>query len=269
MQHIKNVIPTFNIIAETKLNEEGFRAFFSNIKPNLFTSFEEKNRTKVSDIEKLVESIGHTCEILNSDATNNNKEYINYILKTEPDILNHCVVTIAFNNVSQTFIDKLHRFHTKMEIHQRELSNEELKFWLLPTYEDNEELALKFAELFQSYGTLKNTLENDLKKNASRNVNKDLECIKRLLPNTYALDAIVSSNIITWRNMCIKYTDFQYDDEIRYIFLFLAKTFKQKYQNVFNNVICIEQNGTLLGLDSLKTNGKIWRTVKLGVSKEA
>jgi hypothetical protein len=263
MQHIKNVIPSFNIIAETKLNEEGFRAFFSKSKPNFFTSFEEKNKTKISDCEKLIEATGQICDILESDRTPDNRQYIAAMLDNCPDILNHAFVTVAFNNVSQTFIDKMHKMHAKIEVSQRELTNEELKFWLLPTYEDNEELALKFAELFQSYGTLKVTLEEDLKKHKERDIVKDLECIKRLLPNTYALDAVITANIMTWKNIALKYTDYMYDDEVRYVLLFLAKALKQRYQNIFYNIGCMEKTGLKLGLDSLKTNGKIWRTVKL------
>lgn len=264
MQHIKNIIPTFHIIAETKLNEEGVRSFFNKSDPSFFTSLDEKNKNKISDNEKLIEAIGNICDVLPSGRMNN-KEYLDIVSTTSPDLLNHSFVTVAFNNVSQTFIDKLHRMHTKIEVHQRELTDEELKFWLLPTYAEHETLAFRFAELFDSYGTLKVKLEEDFAKTPDRNADKDLECIKRLLPNTYALDAVVTANLLTWKEMFIKYTDFICDDEIRYILLFLAKTFKQKYANVFQTMRLVEESGAVLGLDSLKTDGKIWRHTKITI----
>jgi hypothetical protein len=263
MQHIKNVLPTFYIIAETKINEDGVRGFFNKEKPSFFTSLEEKNKIKISDSEKVVETIGNICRIIPSEHMKNNKEYVLVVNDNFPSLLNHTHVTVAFNNVSQTFIDKLHRMHAKIEIHQRELEKEELKFWLLPTYEDNEKLAFRFAELFESYGTLKAKLEEELKNNSSRNIEKDLDSIKRLLPNTYALDAVVTANLSTWKEIIIKYTDFIYDDEIRYVLLFLAKAFKQKYANLMQKVVLIEKSGNNIGLDSLKIDGKIWRTSKI------
>ena len=263
MQHIKNVIPTFNIIAESKINEEGIRAFFSKSKPNFFTNLEEKNKIKISDGEKLVETVGNVCDVLHSERTKTNKEYVSYINSNAPEMLSHTFVTIAFNNVSQIFLDKLHRMHAKIEIHQRELGKEELKFWLLPTYDDDKDLAYRFAELFESYGNIKEKLETELASKKDRIEEKDLECIKRLIPNTYALDAVVTTNLLVWKELMIKYTDLQYDDEIRYILLFMAKSFKQKYANVFQNIMITDQSGNTLGLDSLKTDGKIWRVSKV------
>lgn len=263
MQHIKNVIPTFHIIAESKINEEGIRAFFSKSKPDFFTNLEEKNKIKISDGEKLIEAVGNVCDVLHSERTKNNKEYLSYVNSHANEMLNHTFVTVAFNNVSQTFLDKMHRMHAKIEIHQRELGKEELKFWLLPTYDDDKDLAFRFAELFESYGTLKVKLETDLASKKERVEEKDLECIKRLLPNTYALDAVITTNILVWKELMIKYTDLQYDDEIRYILLFMAKAFKQKYANVFQNIMITDQTGNTLGLDSLKTDGKIWRVSKV------
>ena len=263
MHYIKNVVPTFHIIAETKLNEEGVRAFFSRINPKFYTNLEEKNKVEISDSEKLIETVGNICHIIPSDRTQSNKDYLTGIDKSIPDLLKHTSVTIAFNNVSQTFIDKMHRMHANIEVHQRELEVEELKFWLLPTYADDKELAIKFAELFESYGTLKAKLESELAKKGSRNISKDLESIKRLLPNTYAIDAVITTNLFVWRDIIVKYTNFEYDDEIRYILLFLAKVFKQKYANVFQNLTLIEESGNIIGLDSLKQDGKIWRTSRI------
>ena len=264
MEHIKNIIPTFQIIAETKINEEGVRAFFEQSNPKFFTSLEEKNKIKISDSEKIIETIGTICNSLPAPAKDN-KVYIGLANKMALELANHTVVTIAFNNVSQTFIDKLHRMHAKLEIHQRELENEKLKFWLLPTYADDKELALQFADFFESYGTLKVKLEEALMKKEDRNIEKDLESIKRLLPNTYALDAVVTTSLLVWKNIIIKYTDLQYDDEIRYILLFLAKTFKQKYANFFQDLALVEKSGNIIGLDSLKLDGKIWRTSRITI----
>jgi hypothetical protein len=262
MEHIKNIIPTFHIIAETKLCEEGVRAFFNLSKPRFFTNLDEKNKVKVSDSEKTIEVVGNICNILQSERTGNNKEYVELINKHFPELGSHTFVTIAFNNVSQTFIDKIHRMHAKVEIHQRELGNEQLKFWLLPTYEDDKDLAYRFAELFESYGTLKTKLESDLA-NKNRNTSKDLESIKRLLPNTYALDCVVTTNLHVWKDIIVKYTDLNYDDEIRYILLFLTKVFKTKYQNVFEDLVLVEKSGNIIGIDSLKVDGKIWRDSKI------
>lgn len=264
MEHIKNVIPSFQIIAETKINEDGVRAFFGKSNPKFFTELDEKNKVKISDAEKVVETVGTICKLLPSNAKNN-KEYLYGVNVLAPDILSHTFITVAFNNVSQTFIDKLHRMHVKVEVHQRELENETLKFWLLPTYEDDKELAIRFAELFESYGTLKAKLEEELMKKDNRNIDKDLESIKRLLPNTYAIDAVVSTNLLVWRDIIVKYTDYVYDDEIRFILLFLAKTLKQKYANVFQNVVLVEKSGNIIGLDSLKVDGKIWRSSRITI----
>jgi thymidylate synthase ThyX len=262
MEHIKNIIPTFHIISETKLCEDGIRSFFNSIDPRFFTNLDEKNKAKVSDSEKLVECVGNICNYLHSGKTNGNKEYIAIVNKYFSELCCHTSVTIAFNNVSQTFIDKLHRMHAKLEIHQRELGKEQLKFWLLPTYEDDEELAYRFAQLFESYGTLKSTLESDLSKK-NKTTAKDNESIKRLLPNTYALDAVVTTNLQVWKDIIIKYTNLSYDDEIRYILLFLTKMFKQKYSNLFEDLVLVDKSDNIIGVDSLKVDGKIWRECKI------
>ena len=263
MLHIKNVLPTFFIIAETKIVEDGIRGFFNKTNPKFFTNLDEKNKVKISDNEKLVETIGNICNFLPSESTNNNKDYFVHTRNNFQNILKHTQVTVAFNNVSQCFIDKLHRMHAKIEIHQRELENEELKFWLLPTYEDDEELAFRFAELFESFGTLKQKLETDISSKANRNMEKDMESIKRLLPNSYALDAVVTTDLLTWREMFLEYTNFKYDDELRYVLLFVAKQFKLRYSNALHDLILVDKSDNILGLDSLKIDGKIWRNARI------
>ena len=262
MHHIKNVLPTFHIIAETKINEDGIRAFFKD-DPKFFTNLEEKNRNKVTDAEKLIEVIGNVVRKLSSNSTSNNKEYISRLKHIQLNILRHIHITVAFNNVSQIFIDKLYRMRVNMEINQRELEDEKLKFWLLPTFEDNEKLAFKFAEIFDSYGALKHNLEDELSKLKDRNVEKDIDCVKRLIPNTYALDAVVTTNLLTWIELILEYTDYHYDDEIRYVLLFLAKSLKQRYTNALSDLILVEKSNSTLGLDSLKIDGKIWRNAKI------
>lgn len=262
MQHIKNVLPTFYIIAETKINEDGIRAFFKD-DPKFFTNLEEKNRAKITDSEKLIEVVGNIVRKLPSNSTANNKDYIFKLKQIQSSILRHTHITVAFNNVSQTFIDKFYRMRVNMEIHQRELEDEKLKFWLLPTFEDNEKLAFKFAEIFDSYGALKQNLINELSKQKDRNVDKDIECVRRLIPNTYALDAVVTTDLLTWTEIILEYTDYQYDDEIRYVLLFLAKALKQRYSNALYDLILVEKGNSALGLDSLKIDGKIWRNAKI------
>lgn len=265
MQHIKNVLPSFHIIAETKLIEEGVRGFFNTSDQRFYTSLEEKNKNKITDVEKMVEVVGNISKKLPSRSVQNNREYINKIKSINEEILKHTQISIAFNNVSQTFIDLFYKMRNPIEITQRELEKEELKFWLLPTYEDDEKLAFKFAELFESYGKLKESLEVELAKKSERNAEKDFEAIKRLLPNTYALDAVMTSSLYTWREVIFEYTNFSYDDEIRYVLLFLAKTLKNRYQNAFHDLVLVDREGAILGLDSLKVDGKIWRNARVTI----
>jgi len=256
---IKNVIPTFQIIGETKLNNDSLRTLFNTFKPQFITSLEEKNKD-LSDIEKIIEALGNVCQMLFSERFHNNKEYISIINENFSFLLSHTYLTIVFKDVSQAFVDNLYKLKLPFNISQKKLKNEELKFWLLPTYEDEKELAFAFADTFKNYDNLRNQITDKLKTFPNRNGEKDLECIKRLLPNTYGVDCVVSSDLLSIKQL-LKYTEI--DDEYRYVLLFLYKELRNKFPNIFSNLVLVNKSGIIIGVDSLKTNSKIWRELSI------
>jgi hypothetical protein len=59
----------------------------------------------------------------------------------------------------------------------------------------------------------------------------------------------------------LKYTEI--DDEYRYVLLFLYKELRNKFPNIFSNLVLVNKSGSIIGVDSLKTNSKIWRELSI------
>jgi len=254
---IKNVIPQSFIISESFPNEEGIRSYFSQNKDNtFFTQLEEKNKTKVSSLEKTIEISGNVIEVLLSSDTKNNKEYLAQLKKvTNDSILDHAISTVAFLNVSNEVANKIISYGLHYQVSIKEFDNE-LRFWLTPQYMGNETTAKFYLDLFNGFAKLQDNLRE------KHNIT-DAREIKRLMPASYGVNALVTSGINKWKEIITKGTLLTEDQEVRYVLINLAKNFKNRHQSIFMNMMLEDSKGQKFGLDTLKSSDNAWLHYKV------
>jgi hypothetical protein len=249
---IKNSIPQSFVLSESFPNEEGIRGFFTHENNNsFFTSLEEKNKDKVSGLEKTTEVNGNALNVLKSVNTKNNKDYLIELRKLqEESILDHSTSTIVFLNVSNEFVNKLQSYQLHYNITRKDYDSE-LHFWLTPEYLGSKDASIFYLDLFNRFAKLKDTLKE--KYNIS-----DPREVKRLMPTSYGTNAIVTTGIKKWQEIITKATSFKEDTEMRFVFTNLAKNLKNRHQSLFMNIFIEDKQGKRFGFDTLKSSENAW-----------
>lgn len=256
MTTVKNFVPQSFILSESFPNEEGIRAYFSQNNDNSFyTSLEEKNKEKTSTLEKSVETTGNSLPVLNSSLIKNNKEYILQLRKEQlDDVLDHSTSTIVFTNVSNELVNRIQSYELHYQITRKEFNNE-LRFWLSPTYVPKE-LSLYYLDLYTKFANLKDTLQQKYKVT-------DLKEIKRLMPSSYGINAVITTGIKKWQEIITKGTRFSEESELRYVLINLSKNFRHKHATIFSNMSLEDKTGKRFGFDSLKSSDDAWLNYRI------
>jgi thymidylate synthase ThyX len=253
----KNVIPQSFILSESFPNEEGIRSFFTQSNQNgFFTSLEEKNKDKVSSVEKTIEVTGNTLNVLSSQVVKNNKEYIAQLKKLEQDaILDHSTSTVLFAGVSNDFVNKLQSYQLCYQITRKDFDNE-LQFWLTPEYLQSKEAAQFYAELYAQFANLKDKLQTHFKITDPRDV-------KRVMPSGYGTNAVATTGIRKWQEIITKGTAFKEDHETRFVLTALAKNFRNRHNTLFSNMLLENSEGKKFGMDTLKSSDDAWSKFRI------
>ncbi len=249
----KNVIPQSFILSESFPNEEGIRSYFTQINQNsFFTSLEEKNvgKEKVSPLEKTVEVAGNALNLLNSQNTKNNKEYLTKVKGIQDDILDHSVSTVLFAGVSNDFVNRLQSYQLCYQITRKDFDNE-LQFWLTPEYLNSKEAAMFYLELYTKFSNLKGTLKDKFGITDPREV-------KRVMPCGYGTNCIVTTGGKKWQEIITKGTIFKEDPEMRFVLTALAKNFRNRHQTLFSSMVLENKEGKRFGMDTLKSAEDAW-----------
>jgi hypothetical protein len=106
-------------------------------------------------------------------------------------------------------------------------------------------------------------LESELEKENAHLAEKIRSNIMRLLPVSTQFNLGINTSISSWRQLLIRASDFLSEDEMRYIFLNLAREFKTRYYSLFQDCVLEDIAGKQYGLDTLRTEDKAWYKYKL------
>jgi len=280
---VQNNIPKFYVIGDTKLNTQTFEKYLEEAgKSSIFKEWMKNNpeANKISSLEKQLELTGR-CFGVFSDLKANNAEYMKQILKNPYShfLLQQTNVNVFFENVSINFLFLIMRLQIdNLALINEKITLDKLGFWLPPMMDQpaQKEAALKFGltcnKLAQGIEELLTFYRyNVLEKENAAVAEKIRSNIMRLMPVSAQFNLGINTSIVSWRQLLIRATDFLSEDELRYVFLMLAREFKTRYYSVFQDCVLEDTAGKQLGLDSLRTgtDDKAWYKYKLKFKLEA
>jgi hypothetical protein len=272
---VENNLPKTYVVSDTKINTQTLEKLLADSnKSYLLKNWGENNKEpqKISSLEKHLEILGRYFELY-SDEKYDNTSYFKEVLKNNYSnfILQHANVNIVFTNISINFLMILLRLQeSNMALINNKLGFEKLGFWLPPIMDQNshKDASLKFGlacsnlaksidELLTYYNYSVISSEDNLLAEKLRSN------IVRLLPISTQLSLGINCSILAWRQLLIKCTDFSSEDELRYVFMNLAKDLKVRYYSLFQDCVLEDSAGKTYGLDTLKTDDKMWYRFKL------
>lgn len=253
---MKRVEPRAFIIAETKLTGE-LNDYIQYIgSPDWVPD-------QVSDGEILIEAAGRLCyrswEAYNPekpDATNpnvsrvrkGNYNYVGNLLAQEHgSVLEHCVVSVLFANVSRVFTHELvrHRLASYSQESLRYVRLNSLSVWFPEAFRGGFEKAI--TELFNSLETIQNTLFSWFKINEEKDfkVKKVLtSAFRRLAPIGLATNIIMTANLRTWRHVLTKRTAGGAEEEMQLVMRPIFYRLQEKYPSVFQDAV-VKEDGSI------------------------
>jgi hypothetical protein len=272
---VENNIPKFFVLGDTKLNTQTFESYLEdNGSKNFSAKWLNQNpdSNKISSSEKFVEYMGRMFSIYEHQEISNS-EYLKQVLANPYShyLLQQANINVLFKNISVNFLFLLLRTQIDgMNLINSKISLEKLGFWLPPSMEQvtQKEAALKFGlactglaqkieELMTFYSY------HALEKDSPQVAEKVRANMLRLMPLSTQFYLGVNLNILGWRQLLLKASDFLSEDELRFVFLFLAKEFKSRYYGFFQDCVLEDNQGNTFGLDTLKAEDLAWYKYKL------
>lgn len=243
--------PQVELIAETRLEEDGIRKYLSGV-----GATEYELDPEISDIENLVMVSGKACYKsfqvgLNPNVTkvrNDSLEYLDNINKVgHGSVIEHGSVTFAFWNVSRVFTHELvrHRAGTAMSQESlRYVRLTKLGFWIpeiLKTYDKDGEgvnlmvdtvkmLEEKQKQLAEIYG-IENIKDFSTKK-------KLTSAFRRIAPIGLSTAIIWTMNMRAARHLIQIRTSRHAEEEIRLVFDQVAKVLVSKFPGLLGDLKC-------------------------------
>lgn len=278
---VQNNIPKFYIVGDTKLNPQTIEKFLQESgKEGIMKKWIENNpeAQKISPLEKFLEINGRAFGI-HTDLKASNTEYMKEVLKNPYTqfLFQHANVNIFFQNVSLNFLFLMMRLQIdNLNLINEKITLDKLGFWLPPIMDQasQKEAALKFGvacgEMAQKIEELITYYNYHIieKENAAL-AEKIRSNIMRLMPISVQFNLGINTTILSWRQLLIRATDFLSEDEMRFIFLTLAKELKTRYYSIFQDCVLEDMSGKQYGLDSLRTEENAWYKYKLRFKLEA
>jgi hypothetical protein len=272
---ITNNIPKFYIVSDTKLNPQTLEKFLKESdKEHIHQKWIENNpdSQKISGLEKHLELTGRIFG-LHTDFKGTNAEYIKEILKNPYShfLLQQANINIFFKDVSLNFLFLAMRLQIEnLNLINEKITLDRIGFWLPPMMDQpaQEEAALKFGlgctelgkkidELLTFYHFHILEVENKVLAEKIRSN------ILRLLPLSAQFNLGINTNVLAWRQLLVRSTDFLSEDEMRFVFLQMARELKTRYYSIFQDCVLEDINGKQYGLDTLRTEEKAWYKYKL------
>jgi hypothetical protein len=272
---VVNNIPSFYFVGDTKINPQTLEKFLQESgKEDILKKWMVANpdSQKISQLEKFLELTGRIYGI-NQNFEGNNSAYIKELLKNSYShfVFQQANINIFFQNVSINFLFLILRLQIEnLNLINEKIDLEKLGFWLPPIMDQptQKEAALKFgvacSDVAQKIEELMTFYHyHIITKDNPALAEKIRSNIMRLMPVSAQFNLGINTSILSWRQLIMRATDFLSEDELRYVFLNLAKEFKNRYFSVFQDCVLEDINGKQFGLDTLKTEEKAWYKYKL------
>jgi hypothetical protein len=278
---VQNNIPTFYVVGDTKINPQTLEKFLKESgKENILTNWIENNpdAQKVSQLEKFIELTGRSFGV-HTDMKADNANYIKELLKNPYSqfLFQQANVNIFFQNISINFLFLMMRLQVEnLNLVNEKINLDKLGFWLPPIMDqpNQKDAALKFGlgctDLAQRIEELLTFYHYHVIEKENPSMAEKLRSnIMRLMPVSAQFNLGVNTTLLSWRQLLIRSTDFLSEDEMRYVFLNLARELKVRYFSIFQDCVLEDIGGKQFGLDSLRTEEKAWYKYKLKFKLEA
>jgi thymidylate synthase (FAD) len=241
------VEPKVFLIGETRIVEDGLRAFLNHI------GVSEWQSDAPTDVEKLIEFYGRLCYKSFKPGLNpnvikireHNKEYLENILKVKHgSVLEHPVMNFVFADVSRVFTHELVRHRVGVAISQESLRYvrlDDLGQWLPTVIREDEEAMTIFAKTFKELEALQKTLaehfqlDDERAKFAKKKV--VTSAMRRIAPIGLATNVGWSANPRTLRWVLEMRTAPEAEEEIRLVFGKVGEILVSRYPNLFGDMV--------------------------------
>jgi thymidylate synthase (FAD) len=239
---VKITEPKVFLIGETKIVEDGLRAYLEHIGVPDWTT------DAPSDSERLCEVYGRICYRsfepgLNPNVTRvrqGNNAYLSHVVEVgHGSVVEHPVLNFVFTDVSRVFTHELVRHRTGTAISQESLRFvrlDNLSAYLPSEIRENEQGMEIFVKTFEQLEELQRTLaevyEVDSAKTFDRK-KKLTSAFRRIAPEGLATAIGWSCNFRTLRHVIERRTDPAAEEEIRVVFGAVYELVKKRYPNLF------------------------------------
>ena len=273
---VSNALPTSYIISESRIIVDEFNSYLKEKEQyDFLTNWKKKNDApNMRETEALIEFMAKFTdeEEWLDKGSKQNREYLAEMLKKDQlspkSPLNHCSVTVLFNNISMLAIKKIlaHRL-VGLTISDKPYNLPAFSFWIPPSFEADAKLSGAYGEIFAQLNVIKNQLVNRMKLweiKDNEEVKKKVQDMSRLFPWGLQVTAGITAGLGTWRHLLKLCANQGSDDELRYTFLFLGKKLKERYGNVFQDMILEDAVGKKFGMDTLLSAPSAWKAFNIG-----
>ena len=247
----KHVEPEIFLIAETNLNASGVE----DLKRAL--GIEGWESEAGSPAEWLTEFAGKSCYMsfdlalnqnLSAVNTRPNSEYVkNAIIgNRHGSVLEHSTVTLFLMNVSRVVTHELVRHRVGTAYSQtsgRYVRLDQINYYVPTCILDNEIALGIFEEAFRAQEAAANTLAKlyDLNNTKDFALKKEVtSAIRRIIGNGQATNIVVTGNHRSWRHMIELRTAMGAEEEIRLLFLKIAKWLSSRYVSIYEDMEILE-----------------------------
>jgi len=250
---MQRVDPKVFLVAETKMNEEGFNKYLKEVNaPDWHTDAE-------SDSEKLTEFMGRLCYRsfkpgLNANVKKvreGNEKYMGNILTVgHGSVCEHASVSFVFHNVSRVFTHELVRHRVGIAISQESLRYvrlTDLGLWLPSCVEAHPKMVSLFQETFETLEKLQLEMAESFGLDDSKvdfNYKKQVtSAMRRIAPIGLATSIGWTTNHRNLRHVLQMRTSRHAEEEIRVVFAAVGKICKEKWSNLYLDFSTEEVNG--------------------------
>jgi len=269
---VTNNLPESYIVGETKLNAQTFERFLKESgKTSILDEWNKKNSEQtVSGLEQHFEFLSRVYGMVDGEKTND--EALKDII-SNPSlqyIFDHGQINIMFKNVSMNFMVLLLRLKIEsLQMINERISLEEMGFWLPPVLDDkaNKDLSIKYAGVYAVTSNKINELLDEINyesiKQETPAVAETIRSIfTRLMPISSQINLGLTCTVRGWRQLILMGGNFSSDDELRFVFMHLARDMKKRYYGVFQDLSLEDEKGQRLGLDTLRNEGA-WKKYQI------
>jgi thymidylate synthase (FAD) len=250
---MRKVEPKVFLIGETKIIEEGLKAYLEHLGVPDWTS------DAPSDSEKLIEVMGRLCYRsfkpgLNKNVTKireKNSDYISNILNVKHgSVIEHPVMNFIFADVSRVFTHELVRHRAGVAISQESLRFvrlDNLGQWVPTVIKENDEALEIFNETFKYLEGLQIKLAQLFSlddEGIPFKVKKEItSALRRIAPIGLATTIGWSANPRTIRWVLEMRTHPDAEEEIRFVFGKVGEIMVKRYPNLFSDFEVIMEKG--------------------------